>query len=641
MAIIEAGDPQEQGERLVPPVSKYGAFIANYLDQEQKSPTAVAAENFEITADKSIDRSPAIDEDTRVFRNKEIPNLDVPKGTPFNTADVIMSNQMKKNLNTAIVNNPKDDNLLSWAGFIAGGLQREVFDPSRIAAFGAAGVAGKGVLGGMQLIENSLLPESSALAKFIPKFFKQVIGSAATGGVYGFIDGMVGGATRARNNEITKGIHADSLQIVRGAIDEGVVTGGLAIGGEVAAKGIAKGFGLLKGNFKENPDMEEELARRETKEEKDKFEDRLKSIKENHIKAATENVKQGQQSVDNAFEAADKSITQFQIGRPENIKINELSETLRTLKNENVPVNEKVQGLMMVRKELSELSAQNDDILGKRTLVDKTLGPKLSEQFPRAADLKENKVGPLFEIDKHIDNYLRSLSASTNSEDMGSLTQILSDFRMVSPDDHVNLTKVAIAQMENGRAVDVEPYVSEIVHQNSRRLRDQLAQTGINRGRVLHAILDSLDVIKDREKDIGERLELAKNTLKETKDPEERSFVKGVINGRTALQTAVVRQRAVHEVLATAIADGFERPSGDSIAAYLQNQVSPDAEMFGGYDKLWQDLHGEPIDKTLARLEEKPEAFTPESREDIENLNARKSLVPEILKDAFKCVVGG
>ncbi len=608
MAVLGIGGPQEQGEREIPPVNKFAVFLDNYLQQAQKAPTAIAGETAGIAIEEARDNTPELDQDTIDSWNKDVPNLNIPQGTREATGRVLLSNQMKKNLNTSIVNDPQNNGKIAWAGTILGGTQRFILDPTVV----ASALIGGGVAKGAALVGSRFLPEITSMAKFLPQAARAVKGGIE-GGVFGFVDGLTRGTIEAKRRQVEEGEEIPSREVVKGAIDEAALTAGGGIVLDVAARGIGKGFRLLGDRkFNKQAVLDEELARREEDDNKKQFQDRVSKIRDNHLQSAKENIPRAQESVDKAFDSSESAIAKFKTEKPENREINGLSETLKTIKESDSPINEKIQGVALVRKELEDLSIKNDGVL------------------------KDN----IKDINKNVDRYVNNLSQAKLSDDVSSLSRILSDFRMITPDDFSNLKKVAIAQMEEGRAANIEPYINELVLQNSQNLMDRLDETGINRGQVLHSILDSLDVIKGRQKDIEDFLKRDQDALKTTKGKGKRAELKGSINGRIALQTAVVKQRAVHELLATAITGGFKGNTGEDIASFLQNQLSRDSEVLGGYDNLLREMNSEPIEDILAKVEEKPEPFTPESKEDIEKIQTRKSLAAPLIEDAVKCILG-
>lgn len=640
MAVIGFGGPEEQGERLIPPVSKFQSFLSNYIGQVEKSPTGIAAETASIALEKALDKSEILPQEELNRLNERIPGLKIPQGTRTDTARALTRNQMQKNLNSSIVNDPQNNGKLAWSGAILGGTQRFVLDPTVITSALLAGGAGAAIARGSSLVASHLVPESVALGRFFPTIAQRLTLGGIEGGVFGFADGLTSSAIEGERRKVEEGEGFTTREVVRNAIDESIITsvGGIFL--HAAAKSIFKGFKLLKGDFNKNPVLEEELANRAQEEEKKSQQERLESVRENLIKGAEENVVRGKESLNKAFENTDKAITQFQIARPDNVKINEIAENVRTIQKENIPLNEKAHALFLIKKELSDLSVQNNNILAEEKLIDVVLGEKFAEKFPRAAEVTKVKVGPLFDIEKELNNYTQSLADSTKAEGVNSLTQILSDFRMVTPNDFSNMQKTAIAQMQEGRSVNVEPYLNEVVGQNGRNLIERLDEAGFNKGQVLHAVLDSLDNIKNKEGEIKETLKNAKKLLKETKDKGERALIKGTIGGREALLTGTVQQRAVHELLATAITDGFKKNTGEEITSFLKNQTSRDADFEGGYQKLVEDLNNDTIESVLARVEEKPAPFTPEAAEDIEKINVRKELARPMIEDAFKCLTG-
>ncbi len=609
MAVLGVGGPTEQGIREQPPVNKFNVFIDNYLEQANKGTTEVAGETAGIALDKARDNTPLLDETTKQDWTSRVPNLKIPDGTRQATGKALLNNQMKKNLNTAIVQDPQNNGTVAWAGAILGGTQRFILDPTVVAALGV----GSFVKEGAGLLASRYLPELPSLAKFFPEAAQKIVLAGIEGGTFGFSDALFRESAEAAQRKVLRGEDTPVKQFVQGAIDEAGLTALGGIGLDVAGRGIAKGFKLLEARkFNENPVMDEELSRREEVENKAQFQSNAQKIGDNHVKAATENVSQASQSVEKAAKESKEAIITFKKLRPEHEEINQLSETLDTINKSDAPLNEKVQGLAMIRRELSGLSKTNDNILDEHVTT----------------------------IDKNINSYVRNLSDSKLNEDVGSLSRILSDYRVITPNDVTNLKKVAIAQMQEGRAANVEPYINELVVQNSQNLIERLAESGINRGRVLHATLDSLDVIKNRESKLEDSLKNIEDLLKEAKEKPERQQLRGQRDGITALKSIVTGQRATHELIATALTNGFKPSTGEQITSFLANQTSVDSEIMGGYGKLIEDLGGEPVEDILARVEEKPESFTPESKAEQKILTDKKNLAKPIIEDAFKCLIG-
>jgi len=606
MAFLGIGAPQEQGEQVTPPVSKFNQFIDNFVNQVNQSPTAELAQTAATEIVKLSDNSPVLPSSTIQSWNSQVPGLDIPAGTRTETGQVILTNQMKRNNLKWGANNPQNNGIVAWTGKIVGGTGRFVLDPAVL--FSAL----TGAAAGESLVGTRFLPEIPYFAKAFPELSVQMAKTGVEGGVFGLVDGLSSGEIGAAQKKVETGQDTTTGQIVRGAINESLITG---IGGaalDVAARGIAKGIGLFKGGFNANPNLDEEVARRTEEATKQGIRERASQIGENQKAAALENVQKAQDSVANTKGALQDTISKFETDNPESSLTKGFSSYLDTVDKADVPLDSKIQSYQLARKPLSEFSFANNNSLGDE----------------------------LGEVDKHISAYNNLLAQPQANEGVDSLQGILSDFRMVTPNDYTALKKIAISQLEQGREVDVEPYLGEVVQQNARVLRDRLDDAGFNRGRVLHATLDSLDVVKKREVGLDEGIQKSRDLLKETTDKDERDFIQGTINGRTALKTVVTQQRAVHELLATAIADGFKKTSNEEITSYLQNQVSRDADFKGGYKKFAEELAGESSEERLARLEEEPAPFTPESKEEVEKLNSRKKLAPKISKEAIDCITG-
>ncbi len=196
MGFLDAPSPLPSGTRGQPPaVSKFSQFLDNYLAQVQKSPTAQAGETAGIAIEEARDNTPVLDDVTRESWNKQIPNLNIAQGTREASARSILANQMKENLNTAIVKDPQNNSILAWSGEILGGVQRFILDPEVIVAALAGGAVGEGAA----LVGSRFLPETSALAKFFPQIARAVGTTGLEGGVFGFVDGMTTGEIEAKD----------------------------------------------------------------------------------------------------------------------------------------------------------------------------------------------------------------------------------------------------------------------------------------------------------------------------------------------------------------------------------------------------------------------------------------------------------
>lgn len=607
MALVELGGPIEQGARTIPPVNKFNAFLDNYLNQVQKEPLAVLGTAAGIAIDRARDNTPVMNNETIADWNKRVPGLNIPSGTREATGKAILGNQMKSNILTAVSDNPQNNGVLALAGKVLGGTQRFIVNPTNVLALTVGGVVASSLAEGAALVGEKFLPEIPTLGRFFPELVQKATSSGLEGLLFGFVEGLISNSAEAARRKELEGEETSTREIVQKSINEAAVTGAGGFALDVAASGISKGFKILKGKFNDNPVMDEELQRRTEAENKTAFQDRVSQISENHKDAALENNPKAKELVDSVFDKTNQLAIKFKKAVPENQQVDSIISSIDEIKKSDIPSNQKMNSLAMVQRNLKEIG-----------------GGILEKNF-KSINRDLNAYGRIFQVAK---------------SEHDQLASILSDFRVVTPDDFSNIQKMAISQMEDGRAADAEPYINEMAVKNSQILNDRLQQAGFNRGRVLHAVLDSLDVIKERQNNLSDTIDSAKDLLKETKDKSERSLIKGVINGRQALHTITTHDRAVHELLATAITNGFKPSSGVEISSFLANQVTKDADFIGGYGKLIEDLNGEPVPNILARVEEKPEAFTPESKEEIKIEGQKKELARPIVQAAFKCLIG-
>lgn len=620
MAFLGVGGPETGAEKTPPPVNPFMMFIDNFVNQVTKSPTGQLAETARIGIDKLSDDSAVLPQKIIDSWQSQIPNLKIPFGTRMATATVIRNDQMSANNLNVIENNPQNNGLLAYTGAILGGTDRYLLDPTVLGSALTGDGVGDLLLGaeeggavgaavsGESLAGPSFLPEAPYVAQINPGTSTSLVRTGLIGGMFGVTDGLIKGSISAAQRKVVLDEGTPVGQVVRDSMKEGVTTALFAVGLHVASGAISEGMKLLSGKFDSNPDLDNELASRTEEENKNAFQKRVSQIQKNHKAAASGDSKEAQENIQNTFAKTKVAISKLKEREPENKRLDVLGSTVDEISKSDSPFNEKIDSIAKVKLELTQLSRKKGGFLNK--------------------DLKE--------INREINSYYSLAGAPVEDK----LQSVLSDFRMVTPSDFTALTKIATAQMEDGRAADVEPYLNQLVFQNSQILNDRLDAAGFNRGKVLHAVLDSLDVIKEREKNIEETVGNARDLLKETVDPEERNLIKGVIAGRDELRRQATNQRAIHEILATAISKGFEPASDLSVTSYLKNQMSNDADFIGGYQELSDELLGDAPSEALAKVEGEPEAFTPEGVEEAKKIKIRKNLAPKMSEAAVKCLLG-
>lgn len=620
MAFLGVGGPEEGAEKVPAPTNPFMLFVDNFVNQVNKSPTGQLAETARIGIDKLFDKSAVLPDNIINSWKSQIPGLEIPSGTRMATGTVMRNDQMNTNNLNVIENDPQNNGVLGFTGTLVGGTDRFILDPTVLASAatgeGAAdlllgaeegGAVGASEAGG-SLVDPSFLPEAPYVAQASPETSSSLIHSGITGGMFGITDGLFQGSIDALKKKQLLNEGTPVSQIVNNSLVKGGTFAGVGVGFDVALKDISQGMDLLKGKFDGNPDLDNELASRTEEENKNAFQERVSQIKENHRTSALGGSEKANEAIQNTFSKTKEAIQKFKEKNPENKRINILDSTVDEISKSDSPFNEKLEALSKTKLELAQLSSKQGGFLDNN----------------------------LKDINREINSYHRLIRNTQPDE----LHKILSDFRMITPSDTAALTKITLAQAEAGRAADVEPYLNELVFQNSQVLSDRLDESGFNRGQVLHSVLDSLDVIREREKNIEDTIGNAKDLLSKTEDPEERSLLKGVISGRKVLREQATNQRATHEILATAISKGFKPASDLSITSYLKNQMSKDADFIGGYEKLSDELLGEAPSETLAKVEEKPEAFTPEGVDEAKRIKVRKDLAPKMSEAAVKCLLG-
>lgn len=605
MAYLGVSTIEDTGERRIPPVSKFNAFLDNFINQVNQSPTAEFGQTAGIELIKLQDNSPIVPDEEIGERNKKVPGLEIPTGTRRQTFNAITENQVKRNYFRSISNDPANNGFLGWSGKIAGGTGRFILDPTVV----ASALTGISAAGG--LVGTSLLPEMPYFAEKFPQLSVEMGKGLVEGGVFGVTSGGIESLEDAAQRKVERGEGTTAGQIVRQTLNTGQLMG---VGGAllpVAGRAISKGFKLIQGAFTDNPLLDTELAKRIDEVNKPGIQERVSKMQETHKEAALENQKSAQESVENTRKGLQDSITKFEKERPESKGSKGMSSYLDTIDKSDSPHDVKMQSYALIKKPLSELSESNNNILRD--------------------ELKN--------VDGHIFKFNDLLEQEKAAQGIDSLEGILSDFRMITPNDMSALKKIGVAQLEQGREVDVAPYLSEAVVQNAKVLRDRLTDEGFNKGKVLHAIFDSLDAIKDREAGLEEGIKSAKEELTNTADKEERSVIQGVINGRVGLKSAVTQQRAVHELLATAVSDEFNSPSDEEISTYLGDQTASDHEK-GTFQSLANELSGETPEERIERLAQEPAPITAESTEELDNINEKVRLAPNVAEAAVKCLLG-
>lgn len=613
--------PERTGESDIPPVTKFDTLYQNINNMLLKTDT-LGLEGLAITkATKMFDDSAVLSDENIQSFNKQVPGLDIPSGTREDMAKVLTKLQIQKNLASSIAAAPESDSLVGGLGKTIGFVGEQLDPVDTIATLPVAGVVGKGA----DLVGRALLPEAVSSLKFLPEALQPYVGAGIDGSVFGGSLGAVSGEIQSRRREIETGQKTPTSDIVKesiAGIPFGFLGGAAAYGlGSVIGKGLGLGTKAIEkgsgedvvqaeqtGQSQANLQQSLEKRQKEIQEDRGELQQKVSQIRENQRDAANAHVPNGDKLVRDMGDNYNEIIDKAQRTDLEDTSLDRIREENATIQSSNEPHNIKAQALTQVNENLRSYSATNPDVI--------------DEELKGSTDA--------------LNNYFAKAATANVNPDPDSVENILNNFRMTTGEDHVNMTKTAIAQMEQGRDIQIEPYINDAVARNSEKLVDRLEGAGIDRTKTLHSTLDSLDVVKEDQEKIQNQINELQDKVKAQDDAGKKNELRGQLAGLNDLLRTKTDQRAVHEVLAAALSNEFKQTPQFAVKSYLMNQLSKDADFKGGYQKLEDELKG----PDLEELKERPRAITDEGKDEEKVIKQKTALSKNMVEDAYNCLLG-